>query len=417
MRTIRKLPAVVLTVFLAGGVQVLQAQSAPPSDADVASFSATLESSLQATLDSLHAASNAPGVTAGVVLADGTVIGLAAGMSDTTAHIAMTPDSRLMQGSVGKTYVSAVAMQLIGEGLLDPEAMVSDYLGDEAWFARMPNADAITVRHLMTHTSGIIRYEFDDQFIADLLASPARVWEPEELLSYLFDTEAPFAAGEGWDYSDTNYILVGLIIEKLTGGTYYEELERRILVPLAYTNTVPTDSRRVPGLVQGYAGVENLFGLPDAVIVDGEFAINPQFEWTGGGIASTSTDLARWGKDLYEGRAFDESLLPLLLDGVPARLGPNVQYGLGVIIRETRLGPAWGHSGFFPGYLTEMYYFPEHGFSVAVQINSSDFDNIRVSPGRMLAALAAEVVAAEAEVAAEADAAPEMAPDAAADGP
>lgn len=394
MRFFQRLPAVVLTLILAGGIQPVGAQSAATGSVT----SRTLEEALQTTLDSLHAASNAPGVTVGVVLADGTVLGLAAGMSDTTGHIPMTPDSRLMQGSVGKTYVSAVAMQLIGERLLNPEALVSEYLGDEAWFARMPNADAITVRHLMTHTSGIIRYEFDERFIQDLLASPAKVWEPEELLSYLFDTEPPFAAGEGWEYSDTNYILVGLIIERLTGGTYYEELQARILEPLGYANTVPTDSRSVPGLVQGYAGVDNLFGLPDAVIVNGQFAVNPQFEWTGGGIASTSTDLARWGKDLYEGRAFDESLLPLLLDGVPARLGPNTRYGLGVIIRDTRIGTAWGHSGFFPGYLTEMYYFPEHRLSVAVQINSSDFESLELSPGRMLSALAREVVAMDESV-------------------
>jgi D-alanyl-D-alanine carboxypeptidase len=128
------------------------------------------------------------------------------------------------------------------------------------------------------------------------------------------------------------------------------------------------------------------------VIVDGEFAINPQFEWTGGGIASTSEDLARWAKLLYEGNAFDESMLPVMLDGVPARLGPNVQYGLGVIIRETPLGVSWGHSGFFPGYLTEMAYFPDHGIAVAVQVNSSDFPRLRMSPGRILMELAAVAV-------------------------
>jgi D-alanyl-D-alanine carboxypeptidase len=144
--------------------------------------------------------------------------------------------------------------------------------------------------------------------------------------------------------------------------------------------------------VQGYAGVDNAFRLPDAVLVDGEFAINPQFEWTGGGIASTSEDLARWAKALYEGRAFDESMLPIMLQGVPARLGPNTQYGLGVIIRETPLGPSWGHSGFFPGYLTEMAYFPDHGIAVAVQVNTSDFRSLQISPGRMLMELATVAV-------------------------
>ncbi len=353
---------------------------------------ADLQDILQARLSQLQSESGVPGVTAGVVLADGTTFGLAAGMADTALGIVMTPESRLMQGSVGKTYVSAVAMQLIHRGVLDLDAKVATYLGDEQWFDRVPNHADVTIRNLMNHTSGIVRYEFNDRFITDLLAAPDKVWQPVEQLAYLFDTQAPFAVGEGWDYSDTNYIILGMIIEKLTGNTYYDEMQRRLLEPLELHNTVPSNSRRVPGLVQGYAGVENLFSVPDAVIEDGEFVINPQFEWTGGGIASTAEDLARWAKELYEGRAFDESMLPVMLDGVPARLGPNTEYGLGVIIRPTPLGTSWGHSGYFPGYLTEMAYFPDHGVAVAVQINSSDFGNIEKRPLQILMDLAGVAV-------------------------
>jgi D-alanyl-D-alanine carboxypeptidase len=352
----------------------------------------SIQAALQSRLDQLHAESGAPGVNVGIVLADGTAFGLAAGLADTLLGIQMEPSSRLIQGSVGKTYVSAVAMQLGHEGLLDLDAKVSSYLGHEPWFARLPNHEDVTVRHIMTHTSGIVRYELDPRFIDDLEASPDKAWSGEERLAYLFDTEAPFAAGEGWDYSDTNYIILGMIIERITGTAYYDEMRRRLLEPLQLENTVPTDTKRVPGLVQGYAGVENVFRVPDAVIVDGEFVINPQFEWTGGGIASTTEDLARWAKALYEGRAFDDSMLPVMLDGVPARLGPNTQYGLGVIIRPTPLGVSWGHSGMFPGYLTEMAYFPDHQIAVAVQVNSSDFQNVSISPGRMLMELATVVV-------------------------
>ena len=78
------------------------------------------------------------------------------------------------------------------------------------------------VRQLMNHTSGLIRYEFKDQFTKDLTANPDKVWKPEELLSYLFDEKAPFEAGKSWDYSDTNYIVLGMIIEKVTGKKYYD---------------------------------------------------------------------------------------------------------------------------------------------------------------------------------------------------
>jgi D-alanyl-D-alanine carboxypeptidase len=377
---------------VAATVQAIGSRTLQGQEPAASGKSQSTEQALAARLAELQAESGSPGITAGIVLADGTTIGLAAGMADTARSVLMTKESRLLQGSVGKTYVSAVAMQLIVEGLLDLEAPVSEYLGQEPWFEHLPNHADITVRHIMTHTSGIVRYEFDERFMADLRASPSKVWKPVELLSYLFDTDAPFAPGEGWEYSDTNYILLGLIIERLTGSTYYEEMKRRLLEPLRLENTVPSDSRRIPGLVQGYTGSPNLFELPDEVLIDGEFVINPQFEWTGGGIASTAEDLARWARALYEGKAFDSSLLPVLLDGVPARLGPDTRYGLGVIIRPTRLGEAWGHSGFFPGYLTEVAYFPDHGFSVAVQFNSSDIPNLNVRPGSVLMALAELVV-------------------------
>lgn len=351
-----------------------------------------LRNALQSRLETLHAESGAPGVNAGIVLADGTAFGLAAGLADTVLGLPMEPTSRLMQGSVGKTYVAAVAMQLMHEGVLDLEARLSTYIGNEPWYTRIPNHETVTVRQLLTHTSGIVRYEFDPRFISDLVAAPEKVWQPEDRLAYLFDSEAPFAPGEGWEYSDTDYILIGMIIEALTGNTYYDELRRRILGPLQLVHTVPSDTRRVPGLVQGYAGVDNLFRVPDEVIVDGEFVINPQFEWTGGGLASTASDLAMWAKALYEGKAFDEAMLPIMLDAVPARLGPNTQYGLGVIIRPTPLGPSWGHSGFFPGYLSEMAYLPDHEIALAVQVNSSDFQNMKVPVGRMLMELATVVV-------------------------
>jgi D-alanyl-D-alanine carboxypeptidase len=107
------------------------------------------------------------------------------------------------------------------------------------------------------------------------------------------------------------------------------------------------------------------------MIKDGKFAVNPQFEWTGGGLAVTATDLARWAKVLYEGKVLDGALMKELLAGVPARLGPETKYGLGVIIRPTALGTTYGHSGFMPGYQTDMMYFPELKTAIAVQVNSS----------------------------------------------
>lgn len=354
---------------------------------------AQLKQKLQQTLDEWHAAGKFPGATLGVSLADGTNFGLATGMSDLALKKPMTPRDRLLQGSVGKTYVAAVALQLVKEGKLGLNDKIAKYLGEESWFTRLPNAPDITVRMLMNHTSGLVRYELNPKFLADLTANPAKVWKPEEEIAYLFDTKAAFAAGQGWDYSDTNYIVLGMIIERITKSTYYEQVRQRVLKPLKLNDTVPSNGRRIPGLAQGYAGEKNPFGGADAMLVNGEFVINPQFEWTGGGMASTSADLAHWGKLMYEGKAFDPAMLPEMFNGVPARLGPETKYGLGVIIRPTKLGVTYGHSGFFPGYLTEMLYFPDHKFALALQVNTSVGSKLGKSPLRVLLEFA-EIVAA-----------------------
>lgn len=331
----------------------------------------SLRTVLQFKLDSARVADRVIGLTMGVALADGSTMAFASGQSDTVRRVAMRPTDRLLQGSVGKTYVAAVAMQLVHEGRLKLDEKVSTYLGNEPWFKRLPNSADITVRQLMNHTSGLVRYEFNPKFAADLRAQPYKVWTREEQLSYLFDTKAAFTAGNGWDYSDTNYIVLGMIIERLTGSTYYAEMKRRILDPHRLTNTIPSDRAELAGVANGYAGPKNELGGYDASIVNGRFAMNPGFEWTGGGVASTADDLARWGKLMYEGKAFDPAMLPTMLEAVPTTMG-RARYGLGVMVRPTPFGDALGHSGFFPGYATELMYYPTLKASAAIQANVTD---------------------------------------------
>ena len=330
-----------------------------------------LRARLQGTLDSLHAAGRFPGATAGIALPDGEVIALAVGQADTARDIPMKPDVRMLAGSVGKTYVAAVALQLVREGRLELDAPVARYLGSEPWFARLPNATDITVRMLMNHTSGIRRYEFKPAVTELLTREPDKEWTPEERIGFVLGDAPPFRAGEGWDYSDTNYILVGMLIERITGNDLYAEIRRRILEPHGLRNTIPSDRRSVPGVVQGYAGADNPFGGTDAMITEGRMAVNPQMEWAGGGFATTAADLARWAKLLYEGHVLDSAGTAMMLTGVPAPLGPGARYGLGVIIRPTAHGITYGHSGFFPGWQTDVMYFPSLRTAIAVQVNTS----------------------------------------------
>ena len=353
-----------------------------------------LKTALQLQLDEWHKAGSFPGATLGVVLANGESFGLAVGFSDRESKTPMKPNDRMLAGSVGKTFAAATALQLIKEGKIGLDDKIEKYLGREPWFSRLPNAKDITVRQLMNHTSGLVRYEFKEQFTKDLTANPDKVWKPAELVAYLLDEKPPFEAGKGWDYSDTNYIVLGMIIEKVTGRKFYDEADKRLIKPLKLTDTIPQDGPRLKGVVQGYAGPNNPFGGTDQMIASGKFAINPQFEWTGGGYASTAHDLARWAKMIYEGKAFSTDLLPQVVEGVAApMLGRESKYGLGVIIRNTTAGTSYGHSGFFPGYMTDMMYFPEHKVAVAVQVNTSVGRSLGKPLARVLVE-AMEVIAA-----------------------
>lgn len=348
---------------------------------------------IKSLVDSLRIAGNLPGLSISIIIEENAPLNFSSGFSDKEANTPLKSSDRFLQGSVGKTYVAAVALKLVEAGKLKLEEKASTYLGHYNWFARIPNANDVTVKMLMNHTSGIMRYEFKEQFTTDLTNAPDKTWKPEELLHYVLDEQPSFKAGEGWEYSDTNFILLGMIIEKITSQPYYAILQKEILTPFKLSNTFPSDKINLPGLAQAYAGKDNPFGGQDKVVKDnGDFIINPQFEWTGGGIYSTTEDLARWGKLLYGGQVLNSKSMSLMLDGVPAKLGPNSKYGLGVIIRQTPMGVAYGHSGFFPGYLTELIYFPEHNVCMALQTNSSDFKTIKLGLYRIALTITEQLV-------------------------
>jgi len=340
---------------------------------------------IQSRLDAYRSANGFPGAVLGITFADGRTIAFATGMSDTARRTPMTVSDRLLMGSVGKTYVAAVALQLARDGALDLDAPASRYLGGEGWFDSLPNAPQITVRQLMNHTSGLVRYEFREEFTALLTSQPDMIWDPREQIRYLHGTAAPFRAGEGWEYSDTNYLVLALILERILRSPIDQVIAERFLRPSGLVNTVPSDSRRIERLAQGYAGPQNPFGGRDAMLDAGVMSINPQFEGAGGGYAATAADAARWGAQYFSGALFRGTAFLQALEGPLARqLGPGTRYGLGMILRDsTAAGPVRGHSGFFPGYLAELRHYPQSGVTIALLVNSS---NVRPRPsmGRWL---------------------------------
>ncbi len=359
---------------------------------------ARLTTDFQAVLDSLWDQEGFPGATAGFVLPDGRYAGVAAGYADVERQVVMPPDAKMLAGSIGKTFVAAVALSLSREGKIDLDDRLERWLGHEEWYDDLPNGRDITIRMLLNHSSGVPNHVGDERFLAEWLAGiradPAYAPTPREVVAYILDDEPLFAPGDGFGYTDTGYILAALALEEASGLTLYELARRRFLEPLGLDATIPSDQRELPGLVQGYTNAEGGFeGLPIHALDGALMTYNPAMEWAGGGFASNPQDLVRWAKALYEGQALDAPYLDDLLEAIPRTManGSEARYGLAVGITETPFGLAYGHGGSIPGYRSRMAYYPEHKVAVAIQVNTGA-TAVSQSLGQYMLALARVVI-------------------------
>ncbi|HEY9050500.1 MAG TPA: serine hydrolase domain-containing protein, partial [Gammaproteobacteria bacterium] len=234
--------------------------------------------------------------------------------------------------------------------------------------------------------SGLIDHVFDvesgfQSYLKQKL-SPENIgqaFDPEEFVSFVLDRKPLFPAGTDFHYSDTGYILAGIIIEKVSGASYYHEINRRFIKPLGLIHTSALNERDAAGVAQGYATKgQQLFGFPAKILHKGSFVFDPSLEWTGGGLISTSKDLVHWAKALYGGTVIDVHYLNEMLSSVanPEKgqddSGRKYGYGLGVSIAKTEYGTVLRHGGFFPGYNSLLAFYPDHGIAVAMQINTDD---------------------------------------------
>jgi len=331
-----------------------------------------LQARLQAKLDEMRAASGVAGVSAAIVLGDGKLRTAVSGLADVETKTPLTLNHRMLAGSIGKTFVAAYALDKVQKGKLGLDDKIEKYLGGEPWFARLPNARTITIRQLMNHTSGIKEHVTSPEFTKALRENPEKVWTPVELVGFALDTPALFPAGTDWAYADTNYVILGVILEKITGKPLFAEIDREIVRTYRLTRTLPSDQPSIPEMATGYSRPNSPFGYEGPVIMKGKFRTSPQMEYAGGGFASTAYDLARWAKMIYDNGVITESMRDEMLKGVPAKTGRGDKYGLGVQIRESPFGISYGHGGWYPGYLSEMEYFADSGAAIAIQFNSDD---------------------------------------------
>jgi len=326
---------------------------------------------LQAKLDSISGKQIIPGATLSVLFEDGTHISIASGLADVENKIPMKPDDVMFSGSVGKTYVAAIVLKLYEKGLVDLKAKAIDHLKDETWFLKVSNSKDITVEMLMNHTAGIPEYVYHKELWEQLKQNPDKIWSVEERFAFIKNDPPTNVPGKGWAYADSHYLILGLIIEKVTGKSYYEVLNEMILKPCKLNHTIPSNKRLLPGLIPGYTGLTEEFLLPHKVLNDNKYAFNPQMEWTGGGLVTTASDLTSWIKQLYGGDVLLPESQKLMFTPAPfnTSLFENAKYGLGCFIGETNGVKFYGHTGFVPGYITYVQYIPKYDIAFAFQFN------------------------------------------------
>jgi D-alanyl-D-alanine carboxypeptidase len=262
---------------------------------------------------------------------------LARGYANRATHTRLHVGDRFRIGSVTKTFTATVILQLVGEGKLGLDDTV------ERWLPGLvPGGERITVRQLLNHTSGLFNNTEDPAFLDSLIRDRLRQWSPRELVAVAVAHPPAFAPGERWGYSNTGYVVLGLIAEAADGRPLAAQLESRIFAPLALRDTSFETRSRIAGPhAHGY------FGLPRPRDVS---VFNPSGAWAAGAIVSTAADVARFYRALLGGRLLRPEQLRAMTTTVP--IVPGAGYGLGIARTRTACGTAWVHNGDFPGYLT-----------------------------------------------------------------
>jgi D-alanyl-D-alanine carboxypeptidase len=337
---------------------------------------------LQAAADSVRQSTGIPGLTFSVVLPDNTLISVHSGFDDIDKKKPLTAESQMLAGSTGKTFFASLAFLAMQRNQISPDDLIYKYLSDKPWIDSLPNSKSITVRMLMNHSSGLGEYYELKNNMDVLVANPDKVWDPEEQIRLLSGRAPLFEAGKGWSYADTNYLVLAVILQKFYKKPLFDEIVERFIIPNKLSLTVPQRSRDLKNLSNGYTGKNNPFKIEGAVLKNGKHQINPQMEGAGGGFMSNSKDLARWAKIYYTASFVGEEIRTHAHTGVPAKTGKNHEYALGMQIRPSPYGNGYGHSGWFPGYITDLEYFPEINYACAIQINTDDGERLKFKNSR-----------------------------------
>jgi len=314
-------------------------------------FNPQLSDALQKALEEAKGILKTDNISASLYISDRCYWEGAAGATVQDPDIPVNSNMIYGFGSITKTFVAGLVLQLAEEKKLT----LDDPLGN--WLPHYTNIDAnITVRQLLNHGSGLSGYYGSKRYWSDIESNPDRVWLPEETFKYERTPQ-----GSGSDilyYSNTNYILLGMIIEAITGNSLAQELQSRITGPLQL------DSTYLPMQDFDFERWANSTKLSSARFSSA---------WAAGAIASTARDIAKWSHTLYSGNFLQPASLEAMLLTEPRRLaGQDIPMGLGVWKLEKDAKIAWGHGGRFKPFLSATFYIPELNLSVAHSFNWSD---------------------------------------------
>ncbi|WP_342720028.1 serine hydrolase domain-containing protein (plasmid) [Bacillus paramycoides] len=349
MKTSRQITSASLTLLIAGSSLIYTTPSSIVKAESDQNVSSSLQTNTQRDRTSVKKAMRDtlqlgyPGILA-TIYKGGKTWSYAAGIADLRTKKPMKADYRFRIGSVTKTFIATVLLQLAGENRLNLDDSIEKWLPGVIQ-GNGYDGNQITIRQILNHTSGIAEYlKSKDYDIMDT----KKMYTADELVKMGISLPPDFAPGKGWSYSNTGYVILGILIEKVTGNSYAEEVENRIVEPLELSNTfLPGNSTVIPGTNHA-RGYERYDGERELKDVTYSYPGNSD-----GDIISTADDLNKFFSYLLSGKLLKEQQLKQMLTTVPTGMAGIDGYGLGIY--ETKLPKGvsiWGHAGAAPGFIT-----------------------------------------------------------------
>jgi len=330
-------------------------------------------------LENVRDALKATGVVVGLSVGDETPQILASGTSDRINGQTLQPHNRFRIGSLTKLFTAVVTLQLIEQGKLDYGQTI------DTWLPQVPHSAEITIEHLLRHTSGLFNYTQSQAFLA-AAGSRQSAWSAEELIAYATPENHAFTPGSSWLYSNTNYILLGMIIEKVTQQALVSVFRAYVFAPLHLNNTFFDGLEAIPhGFVPGYGPNPN----DPTQQIEMTNLMHVSAAGSAGALVSTVTDLLQFSQALFQNQVLQPATM-MNICTVNEPLFPLVTgYGMGMVRMNLGGKTAYGHLGNIPGYSAMLAYFPAEETHLVVLTNQ---DYSRLPSGEVNVEALAKVV-------------------------